>query len=354
MEKKNIAPEKSATKTEGLLEEKPTRKNRPLRWRCKKFFIHHWMGITSILIPLFLLPIALIERSKAMRCLYMICLMVSYWIANVIPYAVTAMFPIFLLPLFNIESSAKIGSCYFSNVTILLVLSIMISKSFEQSNLHRRIAISVLSCVGFRPKLLHLVILTTTMSVSMFLPNIATSAVMFPIMKAVMIELEKQEILVLTVEDEEDMDGIKPIFPSNEALAFYLGLAYSANIGGVATLDGSGISLTFTHAYYDFFPTESIHWGWYFLLCFPLTVCLGVGIIIYLQFMLLGLWRNREFKTIGKVEKDELIKLEREIIGTITYYEVAVIIGFITMVTLVFFREPPGFEGYANKLIGDK
>lgn len=331
-------------------EEEPTRRNRPLKWRFKNFIKNHWHGLALILLPLILLPIALVERSRAMRCLYMIVLMVSFWITNVIPYAVTAMFPIFLLPLLDIQDSEIIGKCYFSNITVLLALSIVIARSIEQSRLHKRIAVAVLGLIGFRPKALHLFLLSSTMFISLFVPNISTSAIMFPVIRAVLEELEKNEVLKLTLEPDGS-EGEDGELPTNEALSFYLGIAYAANIGGVATLDGSGIALTFSHLYEEFFPTENLHWGWHFVLCFPLAVVLGVTVTTYLQFMFLGLWRNKDkYKTINKAATMEILRLEREPLGRITYHEVAVIIGFTTMTLLVFFRDPPGFLGYSDIL----
>lgn len=330
-------------------EEPPTRKTRPCKWRCKSFFSKHWRGVASILVPIMLLPIALVHRTKAMRCAYMIALMVSYWILNVIPYAVTSMFPIFLLPLFDINDSVQVAASYFSNVTCLLVISVIAAKGIEQSNLHKRIAIAVLNCVGFGPKVLHVFLLSITALISMFIPNIATTAMMFPIIKAVLVELEKNDVLKLTLDttlgnEEEEL-------PTNEAISFYLGVAYAANIGGVATLDGSGIALTFAQIYLDFFPSEELQWGWHFVLCFPLAVIKGVIVIAYLQFMFLGLFRDKnKYRTLAKADIVQIINVEREPLGRMTFHEVAVIVGMVLMVLLIFFRDPPGFQGYADIL----
>lgn len=346
------------TKETPKQDEPLTRRSRPLSWRFKKFMALHWRGLASIFIPLILLPIALVERTKAMRCAYMILVIVLYWIMNIIPYAVTAMFPIFILPLFDIESSSKIGTFYFSNITCMLVLSILVARSIEQSNVHKRVAIAVLSLVGFGPKVVHVFLLSITMFISMFIPNIATSAIMFPIIKAVLEELENNEVFGLTI-DSEGIEGEEENMPTNEAISFYLGLAYAANIGGLATMDGSGIALTFVSMYESFYPTEVLHWGWHFLLCFPLSLILGVCVITYLQFMFLGLWRDKnKFKTIEKAEKDQIIKTGREPLGRITYHEIAVIVGFIIVLLLLFFRAPPGFNGYSDvlntrRLVGD-
>lgn len=329
-------------------EEPPTRKTRPCSWKFKKFMAYYWRGLAAIIIPLLLLPIALVEPTKAMRCAYLIVLIVVFWVTSIIPYAVTAMFPIILLPLFNIVDSGTVGSKYFSNVAALLLLSNLISKSIEQSNLHKRLAIVVLSLVGYGPKVIHVFLLSITMAISMFLPNIATSAIFFPIIRAVLAELESNDILKMTKDPEGE--GEDP-HPTNEALAFYLGVAYAANIGGIATLNGSGIAVTFTHMWGGFYPTVELNYGYYFLLCFPLTIFLGITVTLYLQIVLLGLWRTKnKFKTIEKAARTEIIKAERETLGRITYYEVAVIIGILLEMSLLFFRNPPGFVGYAAVL----
>uniref|UniRef100_T1GAE9 Citrate transporter-like domain-containing protein n=1 Tax=Megaselia scalaris TaxID=36166 RepID=T1GAE9_MEGSC len=332
---------------ENPVEEGPTRKDNSCCWNYRQFHRNHWRGFLSIIIPIALIP--LLAFGKPYRCLYLMLLMSLYWVLDIIPFAVTAMFPIFALPLLKIEASKVVGTYYFSNVTVLVVLSIIVAISFEQSNLHKRIALGILRVFGFRPKVLHLLICLCTMFVSIFITNIATAAIMFPIVRGILLQFEQHDIMELTTElegnEEPGEEG-----PSREAMAYYFGLAYLANIGGTATLDGSGISLSFQHMYENFFPNSEISWVKYFGCCLPFAIINGLVVIFYLQFVLLGLFRGKEFKDV-EGRQSVIFTSEFEKLGKITYHEVCVILGFISLILLFFFREPPGFDGYASKLM---
>ena len=60
----------------------------------------------------------------------------------------------------------------------------------EHVNLHRRIALNVMKVVGTSPRRLLLSFILPTAFLSMWISNVATTAMMVPIMEAVLIELE--------------------------------------------------------------------------------------------------------------------------------------------------------------------
>ena len=60
----------------------------------------------------------------------------------------------------------------------------------EHVDLHRRIALNVMKLVGTSPRMLILSFMLPTAFLSMWISNTATTAMMIPIMEAVLIELE--------------------------------------------------------------------------------------------------------------------------------------------------------------------
>ena len=64
----------------------------------------------------------------------------------------------------------------------------------EHVNLHRRIALNVMKVVGTSPRRLLLSFILPTAFLSMWISNVATTAMMVPIMEAVLIELESTSI----------------------------------------------------------------------------------------------------------------------------------------------------------------
>ena len=70
----------------------------------------------------------------------------------------------------------------------------MLAIAIEECGLHRRIALSAMSLVGTAPRFLMLGFMVPTALLSMWISNTATTAMMLPIMEAVLAELgEKSE-----------------------------------------------------------------------------------------------------------------------------------------------------------------
>ena len=70
---------------------------------------------------------------------------------------------------------------------------LMVAISVEHSNLHRRIALKVLLLIGTSPRKLMLGFMLPTMFLSMWISNTATTAMMVPIVDAVLSQLEQDE-----------------------------------------------------------------------------------------------------------------------------------------------------------------
>jgi len=104
----------------------------------------------------------------------------------------------------------------------------------QRWNLHRRIAMNIVKAVGFSPGRLIFGFMAATAVLSAFVSNTATTVMMMPIGLAI----------ITHVVDEGKKEGLdKTIDFSPEKFAFglnlMLGIAYSASIGGMATLIGT-------------------------------------------------------------------------------------------------------------------
>ena len=91
------------------------------------------------------------------------------------------------------------------NVMVLLVGGIFVAIAVEKSQLHRRLALKILLMLGTAPKYLLLGFMIPTFLCSMFISNTATTAMMLPILDAVLEQLRVTSSA--TIDGTSDDDG---------------------------------------------------------------------------------------------------------------------------------------------------
>ncbi|NXR46270.1 S13A4 protein, partial [Hippolais icterina] len=152
-----------------------------------------------VLIPLLLLPLPLIYPSSEASCAYVLIVTAVYWVSEAVPLGAAALVPAFLYPLFGVMKSSEVAAEYFKNTTLLLMGVICVAASVEKWNLHKRIALRMVMMAGAKPGMLLLCFMCCTTVLSMWLSNTSTTAMVMPIVEAVLQEL---------VNAEEECEGI--------------------------------------------------------------------------------------------------------------------------------------------------
>ncbi|MDT8861196.1 DASS family sodium-coupled anion symporter [Alkalihalobacillus sp. MEB130] len=242
-------------------------------------------------------------------------LVATWWITEPIPMAATSLLPLLLLPLSGGTSHEVASTAYFSPIIFMFLGGFTIALAIEKWNLHKRMAMTILLTIGTSTKRILLGILIATAFLSMWISNAATALMMFPVAIALITEVKEQQL-----------------FDSNSLHSFSKGLlltvAYSASIGGLATLIGSvpnailaGISNTVLHQ-----PISFVSW---LVFAFPVTVLL----LILLYFLILFQFPvSSDVKIPEKVVRKQLAAL-----GKVTQEEKAILLIFSATVSLWIF-----------------
>ena len=149
-----------------------------------------------------------------------------WWVTEAIPIAATALLPIVLFPLTGGMNLASTTASFGHKYVFLYLGGFLIAIGIEKWNLHRRIALTIIAFIGSDTRKIILGFMIATAFLSMWISNTATSVMMLPIGLAIIKQLKDNPD---TDEDENLIFG----------KALMLGIAYSASIGGIATLIGT-------------------------------------------------------------------------------------------------------------------
>ena len=178
-----------------------------------------------VLISTYFSPI-LSQNPRAHKLLAIFLLIVIWWVTECIPIPITALLIPVLITAFGV-ASAKEAFAPFANPIIMLFLgSFILARAMCVHALDQKLAYSVLSLktIGHKKTGILFALGLTSVFLSLWISNTATTAMMFPIALGVLstFPLEKQK---------------KP--GSSFQVILLLTLAYAASIGGIGTPIGS-------------------------------------------------------------------------------------------------------------------
>ncbi len=197
-----------------------------------------------------------------------------WWITEAAPLAITSLLPIVLFPLTGglglSETTASFGHRYI----FLYIGGFIIAIAIERWNLHRRIALTIIRYIGTNMKRIVLGFMIATAFLSMWISNTATSVMMIPIGMAIVSQLRDNPE---TIENETRIFG----------KMLMLAIAYSASIGGLATLIGTPPNLVLAGILQELYGVEITFAQW---------IMLGLPVSISLLFICWKYLTNVAFK----------------------------------------------------------
>ncbi len=244
-------------------------------------------------------------------------LMAFWWVSEALPIGVTSFLPVILFPMLGVLDGKDISNAYINYVIFLFIGGFVMALAMEKWDLHRRIALKVLSIVGGSPFMILLGFMFSSAFLSMWMSNTATAMMMLPIAFSVTTALE-------------EVHGEGKI--SSFASGLLLAIAHSCSIGGIATLVGTPPNLSFLRIFTIIFPgAPEISFGQWLTFALPITVIIFIFTLLFLYFI----YRPKE--NIEKLDKS-FFKDKYKALGKVTLEQKRVFILFIILALLWVFR----------------
>ena len=228
------------------------------------------------------------DNSLVQKTLAIAVWMATLWLTEAIPLVVTAFFPIILFPMFGILTSATVTSQYANDIIFLFISGFIMALALQRWNLHRRFALKLLSLCGVKPQLLLLGIMGGTFFLSMFVSNTATSLMMVPNALSICVSLE-ESVVGIGAANENDPEKLeKKRSVRKFAMAVLLGIAYSANVGGMSSIIGTPPNLVFGKQLGTLFPdAPEVTFATWLAFGIPIGLIMFVVVWLYLWAMYL-------------------------------------------------------------------
>lgn len=270
----------------------------------------YYTRVTFLLGPLLFLATLLffhpeglsVQANAVLACTLWVA---AWWIFEVVPISVTALLPIVLFPLTGALDISETTASYGHKYVFLYMGGFLVAIAIERWNLHKRMALTIINLVGTGISRIILGFMIATALLSMWISNTATSVMMLPIGMAIISQLKDHPD---TPEDEHILFG----------KSLMLAIAYSASIGGIATLIGTPPNLVLAGVVEELYGIEITFIQW-LKFGLPISMMLLLTCWYYLtKFAFKIKFQefpggkkeiNRLLTNLGKISKEEKIVL---------------------------------------------
>ena len=261
------------------------------------------------IILLFFHPSGLNDQSNAV--LAATVWIAIWWIFEALPIAVTALLPIVLFPIAGGMDLAQTTASYGHKLIFLIMGGFIIAIAIEKWNLHKRIALKIIYFIGTDVRKIILGFMVATAFLSMWISNTATAVMMLPIGVVIIKQLKDNPN---TDENENNIFG----------KALMLAIAYSASIGGIATLIGTPPNLVMAGIVSQVYGYEISFLEW---IVFGLPVSMLLLAICWVYLTRYAFTFKQDKFPDGR---EEILKLKNEL-GVISYEQKIVGLVFISV-----------------------
>ena len=283
-----------------------------------------WTGIILFLVVLLFTDLDP-ERPQVTPTLAVALMMASWWITEAIPLSVTALLPLVLFPVLGIVPAKQIATSYMNHIIFVFLGGFIVALAMEKWNLHKRIALKIMSWVGLGPGRILLGFMLATAFLSMWISNTASTMMMLPIILSVIGQLES---------------SIPAKTTGKYATGVLLGIAYASSVGGITTLVGSPTNLVYPQQLNALFPEiDMISFTEWMGFAAPVSLVMFVLVflVIYIRFV-------PKQKLEGL--KPGYFRQEYSALGKASYEEKTVLVLFVLLAFLWTFRSGISFDRF--------
>ncbi|MCL6634194.1 MAG: SLC13 family permease [Peptococcaceae bacterium] len=243
-----------------------------------------------------------------------------WWVFEVIPIGVTSIAIGLLQPLFDIRPAREAFRDFMDPTVMFILGSLLVGLTFSKCGLTRRIAYRMLMLVGEDTRMILLGCFVITAALTHIMAHTAVAATMFPILLAV---------TALYGEGER---------PTNFGRGLFIGMAYTAGAGSMATMLG-GARNPAAVGFFKEFTGQDVSFTSFSLHLLPM----GWIIVILCWLLMLVLFKPEKNKIPGL--RETAADLYRQL-GPMTRQEIFVmIVVALALVSLVLQAAVPALKG---------
>ncbi|MDG5470731.1 SLC13 family permease [Jeotgalibacillus sp. ET6] len=237
----------------------------------------------------------------------------TWWITEAIPIPAASLLPIVLLPVTGALEGSAVTASYGDPIVFLFLGGFMIALAMERWDLHKRIALNIISVVGTSTSNIILGFMIATGFLSMWVSNTAAVMMMVPIATAITYQVSQS-----LKNSDRDYSGEEEKF--SKALLFAVG--YAGTIGGLGTLIGTPPNLLLAGIVSELYDIQ-ISFAMWLLFAAPVVIILLFCSWLYLTRV------AHPIKLKQLPGGKELIQSEKKKLGHTSYEEKMVAAVFV-------------------------
>ncbi|XP_037512364.1 protein I'm not dead yet-like [Rhipicephalus sanguineus] len=350
-----------------------------------------WRRILMVAIPLLLLPLLYMEDHVKSHCAYVVGVVGLYWIVEPIPLGATSLIPIVLFPMLGVLTTERTCQLYMNDTNIMFVGTLIMAIAIEHSHLHQRIALKTLCLLGTGINTLVFGLMFISMFLSIWINNVAITAMMMPVVDSLLQELlqegpsdllkegatveeaqgltdqhdksavvnrnavlfshqksEKSPVLVLPITTCAKKSHCEAPQKRRIRVLLYLSVIYGANTGAITTITSAASNIVFKFVIEDLYAERApVDYALWLFFALPATVISTT--IVY--FTILPVFFRCKRPNLDKESSSSAmgaIRRNYAALGPIRFHEVAVLLLFTLLVFLWLFRDPMFARGWAT------